>query len=134
MITKPYQLGKCLAHALLLWIVGFVWGMVVFLTPALKDIASVPYISKFPAVTIPLLIVYIFSVSFLAKRYLQKATDKTAEAWKYGITLLVVSFVLDLLVIVLAFKSYDYFSYLSIWLAYAVLVFVPVKAASSVQA
>jgi hypothetical protein len=128
---KPYQFGKSLGHGLLIWIVGFVWGMVVFMTPALKDIISVPYITKFPAVTIPLLIIYVFLVHLLAKRYLQNATNKKIEAWKYGIMLLLVNFVLDFLVIVLAFKSTDYFSYLSIWLAYAILLFVPVKAAAS---
>jgi hypothetical protein len=106
-----------------------VWGMLVFMTPPLKNIPSVPFVSKFPAISLPLLITYVFLIYFLSKRYLAAAVDKSAEAWKYGIGLVVISIVLDTLVIVVVFKSHDYFSYLSIWIAYALLLFVPVVAA-----
>ena len=132
MSHKPYKLGKSIAHAVLIWIVGFVWGMIVFMTPPLKSIPSVPFVSKFPAVSVPLLIVYVFLIYYLAKRYLAHADDRRIEAWKYGITLLLTSAILDTLVIVVAFKGHDYFSYLSIWIAYALLLFIPVRAAAGV--
>jgi len=132
MSYQPYKLGKSIAHAVLIWIVGFVWGMIVFMTPPLKSIPSVPFVSKFPAVSVPLLIVYVFLIYYLAKRYLAQADDRRIEAWKYGITLLLISVILDTLIIVLAFKGHDYFSYLSIWIAYALLLFVPVRAAAAV--
>jgi hypothetical protein len=100
--------------------------MIVFMTPPLKNIPSVPFVSKFPAISIPLIVIYVFLIGFLSKRYLAGAVDKRAEAWKYGIALVVVSIILDTLVIVVAFKGHDYFSYLSIWIAYALLLFVPV--------
>ena len=127
----PYRMGTAVGHALLLWIVGFIWGMIVFMTPPLKSIPSIPFVSKFPAVSVPLLIVYFFLIYFLAKKYLARAADKKAEAWKYGFCLLAISVILDVLIIVVAFKGHDYFSYLSIWVAYALLVFVPVKAATA---
>jgi uncharacterized membrane protein (DUF485 family) len=107
--------------------------MIVFMTPPLKNIPSVPFVSKFPAISLPLLVIYVFLIHFLSKRYLAEAVDKRAEAWKYGITLVVISFILDTLVIVVAFKSHDYFSYLSIWIAYALLLFVPVVAFRQVR-
>lgn len=128
MSYRPYRLGKCIGHAVLIWVVGFVWGMIVFMTPPLKSIRSVPFVSKFPAISLPLIIVYVFLIYFLSKRYLAEAVDKRAEAWKYGITLVVINAILDTLVIVIAFHGYDYFSYLSIWIAYALLMFVPVVA------
>jgi hypothetical protein len=69
-----------------------------------------------------------FLIYFLSKRYLAEAVDKSAEAWKYGVSLMVINIILDTLVIVVAFKGRDYFSYLSIWTAYALLLFVPVVA------
>jgi hypothetical protein len=107
--------------------------MVVFMTPPLKGIPAVPFVSKFPAITVPLLIVYVFLIYYLAKKYLANAADKKIEAWKYGISLVLVSLILDTLVIVVAFKGHDYFSYLSIWVAYALLLFVPLKAAAAAR-
>ena len=133
MSTGPYRLGTCIGHALLIWVVGFVWGMIVFMTPPLKNIPSVPFVSKFPAISLPLLLIYVFLVYFLSKRYLAGAVDKRAEAWKYGIALVVINIVLDTLIIVLLFKGHDYFSYLSIWIAYALLMFVPVVASRQVR-
>ena len=107
--------------------------MIVFMTPALKNIPSVPFVSKFPAISLPLIVIYIFLIYFLARRCLAGAVDKRSEAWKYGISLVVISIILDTLVIVVVFKSHDYFSYLSIWIAYALLLFVPVVAARQVR-
>ena len=103
------------------------------MTPPLKNIPSVPFVSKFPAISLPLLLIYVFLVYFLSKRYLAGAVDKRAEAWKYGIALVVINIVLDTLIIVLLFKGHDYFSYLSIWIAYALLMFVPVVASRQVR-
>lgn len=130
-MATPYRLGKAIAHAVLIWLIGFIWGMVVFMTPPLKNMSSIAYVSKFPAVSVPLLILYLFLIPYLAKKYLAGATDKRAEAWKYGMVLLVISVVLDVLIIVVAFKGHDYFSYLSIWIAYALLLILPVRAATA---
>lgn len=96
--------------------------MIVFMTPPLKNIPSVPFVSKFPAVSVPLLIVYVFLIYYLAKKYLAGTDDKRSEAWKYGISLVLISIILDTLVIVVAFKGHDYFSYLSMGRVCAALV------------
>ena len=36
----PFKLGKALIYAILLWIVGFVWGSIVIMTPGPGRIAS----------------------------------------------------------------------------------------------
>src|SRR6266699_4421238 len=46
MSQKP---AEALAYALLIWFVGFAWGTVVFMTPALKNISPIPYVSRYPA-------------------------------------------------------------------------------------
>ena len=48
----PYRFFKALGFAILIWIVGFVWGSIVFMTPALKNVAGIPYISSNPAISL----------------------------------------------------------------------------------
>jgi len=38
----PFKIGKALIYAVLLWTIGFVWGSIVFMTPALKTVAAIP--------------------------------------------------------------------------------------------
>lgn len=122
----PQKFGKALAFAVLIWIIGFVWGMVVFATPALKDIPSIPYVSRYPAISFPILIIWIFVTYLLAKKYLQTANDKAREGCRLGITFAVVNFILDLLVLVLLFgNGVSYFVSLTVWLAYIILLTVP---------
>jgi hypothetical protein len=45
---------KALAYAILLWIIGFVWGSIVFMNPELKNVTAIPYVSRNPAITFPL--------------------------------------------------------------------------------
>jgi hypothetical protein len=56
----PRKLGKALAYASLIWVSGFVWGSMVFMTPALRNIPAIPYVSRYPAISFPLLIVWIY--------------------------------------------------------------------------
>lgn len=105
---------------------GFIWGTVVFMTPSLKTIAEIPHISKNPAISLPILAVWIVATVLLSKVYLRSAPRKTAEGLKLGLVLALVNILLDVLVIVLAFKAgWSFFSYASLWLAYLLLVIVP---------
>jgi hypothetical protein len=52
----PFKIRKALICAVLLWVVGFVWGSFVFMTPALKTVSAIPYVSSNPAVSFPHLI------------------------------------------------------------------------------
>jgi hypothetical protein len=122
----PQRIGKALAYSILIWIVGFVWGSVVFMTPALKSLAAIPYVSRYPAISFPLLIIWPLLGYVLARSYLKTATDKASEGLELGVIFALVNLVLDLLILVLLFKNgVGYFASLTVWLAYFILLIVP---------
>jgi hypothetical protein len=122
----PQRPGRAIAYAVLIWLIGFVWGSVVFMTPALKSVSSIPYVSRYPAISFPVLIIWLLIAYVLAKNYLKTATDKASEGLQLGSTFAVVNLVLDLLILVLLFKNgLTYFASLSVWLAYFILLIVP---------
>ena len=128
----PQRVGKALVYAVLIWIVGFVWGSVVFMTPALKSIPSIPYISRYPAISFPLLVVWPLMAYVLARNYLRATTDPAAEGLKLGFMFAIVNLLLDLLVLVLLFQNgFGYFVSLTVWLAYFILLIVPYLAGRS---
>ena len=53
-------------YAIVLWIVGFVWSMTVYMIPALKNMSSISHISKLPAVSVVLLSLYLVMLWYLA--------------------------------------------------------------------
>jgi hypothetical protein len=123
----PQRIGRALVNAFLIWIKRFVWGTVVFMTPALKDVSSIPYVSRYPLISFPLLLIWPFLSYLLARSYLKRTSGDTAsEGLKLGLTFALVNFFLDLLVLVLLFKNgFGFFAYLTIWLAYFILLIVP---------
>ncbi len=122
----PHKFGKALLYAVLIWLIGFLWGSVVFMTPALKNVSAVPYVSKNPAISFPVLIIWLIVAYLLAKSYLQAADDKVAEGLKLGIMFSVVNVVLDFLVLVLLLKAgFSYFISLTVWLGYLMLLMIP---------
>lgn len=122
----PERIGRALGYALLIWITGFVWGSVVFMTPALKVVPAIPYVSRYPLISFPVLILWLFIAYVLARSYLKMTTDKANEGLKLGLLFAVVNFVLDLLVLVILFKNgFVYFASLTVWLAYLILLIVP---------
>jgi hypothetical protein len=130
----PYKLWKAILFAVLLWIIGFIWGSIVFMTPALKNVGAIPYVSSNPAISFPILLVWPIVIYLLAKNYLKGAGDKTAEGLKLGITLAVVNFVLDLVVLVLLLKAPPtYFVSLTVWLGDLMLLMIPWLVGRSMQ-
>ena len=122
----PQKLIKALAYAVLIWFVGFVWGSIVFMTPALKNVAAIPYISKNPAISFPILLIWLVLTYVLAKSYLRDVMDKSDEGLKLGLTFAFVNFVLDLVVLVVLLKAgFSYFVSLTVWVAYLMLVLIP---------
>ena len=119
--------GRALAYAALIWITGFVWGSVVFMTPALKNIPALPYVSRYPAISFPLLILWFLITYLLARSYLRTTrTDEASEGFRLGLLFAVVNLLFDLLVLVLLFKNgFVYFASLTVWLAYLILLTVP---------
>jgi hypothetical protein len=124
-----YKPGTALWYALLIWLVGFIWGTVVFMAPSLMAIPSIPYFSKYPAISFPITTAYVFLIYFLSRRYLADAVDRVGEGLRFGATLFAVNLVLDALVYYGAFGSGDYFSYLSIWFSYGMFILIPGYAA-----
>lgn len=121
-------------YAVLLWVTGFVWGSIVFMTPALKSVSAIPYVSKNPAISFPILIVWPVVTYLLAKSYLKGADDKAAEGLKLGIVFSVTNVVLDLLILVWLFgNGLSYFISLTVWLAYVMLLTVPWLTGRSLQ-
>ncbi|HEX8097737.1 MAG TPA: hypothetical protein VF507_06855, partial [Pyrinomonadaceae bacterium] len=121
-------------YAILLWVVGFVWGSVVFMTPSLKQVAAIPYVSANPAISFPILIVWGALTYVLAKNYLSAAVDKTAEGLRLGVVFAAVNVSLDLLILVLALRAgFGYFISLTVWLGYVMLLVIPWAVGRSLQ-
>ena len=130
----PYRMGKGLIYAVILWAIGFVWGSIVFMTPALKNVSAIPYVSSNPAISCPILIIWVIVTYLLAKSYLKASADKVSEGLKLGIQFSVVNVVLDLLVLVLLLKAgFGYFISLTVWLAYFMLLTLPWVVGRSMQ-
>jgi len=130
----PSRIGKSLLYAVLLWVIGFVWGSVVFMTPALKRTAAIPYVSSNPAISFPILAIWLVITFVLAKSYLKTTGGKVTEGLKLGIAFSLVNVLLDLLVLVLLLKAgFGYFISLTVWLGYLILFIIPWITASHLE-
>ena len=131
MPQKPF---KAVGFAILIWIVGFVWGSIVFMTPALKATSPIPYISNNPAISFPILLIWIPLIYFLAKACLSKVNDPDREGFRLGLIFAATNFILDLVVLVLLLKAgTGYFAAASIWFAYFLLIIIPWLTGRSLQ-
>ena len=130
----PYKFGKAILFSFVVWLVGFVWGMIIFMTP-LMALSPIPFISSSPAISFPLLVIMPLVSFLLARSYLKEAADKPLEGLKFGVTMFLVNIVLDFLVIVLLFAGgLGFFAYLSIWLGYILVSAVPYLVGRSIAA
>jgi len=130
----PQKLIKALGFAILIWIIGFVWGSIVFMTPALKSVPAIPYVSSNPAISFPILLIWVIVTYLLARNYMAGISNRPAEGLKLGIVFSVVNFVLDLLVLVILLKTgAGYFASATVWLAYFILLLIPWLTGLSLQ-
>ena len=122
----PYKPARAVAYAVLIWVLGFIWGSVVFMTPALRAVAPIPYVSSNPAISFPIILIWTVLTLLLARSYLKMALDKPSEGLKLGVTFVVVNFALDLVVLVFLLQAgFRYFASASVWFAYATLLLIP---------
>ena len=121
-----FRIGKALGFAILIWVTGFIWGSIVFMTPSLKSVASIPYVSRNPVISFPLLILWPVLVYRLARNFLKGAANKPAQGLKLGLVFWIVNFCLDLVILVFLLKTgFDYFASLTVWIAYGLLLILP---------
>lgn len=131
---RAMQLLKAISFAILIWIIGFVWGSVVFMTPALRATRAIPYVSSNPAISFPILLVWIIVAYFLARLYLARAKNPTAAGLKLGLLFSAMNFALDLFVLVFLLKAgASYFASVTVWLGYAILLIIPWLTGRSLQ-
>lgn len=130
----PQKPLKAIGFAVLIWVVGFVWGSIVFMTPALKATSPIPYVSSNPAMSVPILLIWIPLMYFLASAYLSKVDNPDREGLKLGLIFAVTNFVLDVVVLALLLKAgLSYFAAASIWFAYFLLLIIPWLTGRSLQ-
>ena len=130
----PFRIGRAFLYAVLLWVIGFVWGSIVFMTPALKAVSPIPYVSSNPAISFPILFIWLIVTYLLARSYLKTDGDKADSGLKLGIIFSVVNIALDLLVLVILLKAgFGYFVSLTVWFAYLMLLMIPWIVGRSLQ-
>lgn len=122
----PYKPVRAVVYAVLIWVSGFIWGSIVFMTPALRSTPPIPYVSSNPAISFPILLLWTVLTLVLARTYLRAAKDKEREGFRLGFIFVIVNFVLDLVVLVFLLKAgFGYFVSASVWFAYMSLGVIP---------
>jgi hypothetical protein len=125
---------KALGFAILIWIIGFVWGSFVFMTPSLKATPAIPYISANPAISFPILLVWIPATYLLARLCLYRSPNPATGGLIAGIVFSVINLILDLLMLVWLLKAGPgYFVSLTVWLGYFILLIIPWLTGRSLQ-
>lgn len=123
----PTKLGKAIGYAFVLWLVGIIWGSIVFMIPSWKAVSEISYISQNPVMSIPNLIFYFVLIWFFAKGYLKNVENKKTEAKRFAATMIIVNLILDNLFIILFAENGwpSYLATLSVILGYLMMIFIP---------
>lgn len=133
-IPMVLNLFKALGLGILIWIIGFVWGSIVFMTPALKATPMIPYVSANPAISFPILFGWIPVAYLFARVCLWRNPSPTAEGLRIGIIFAAINFILDLLMLVWLLRAgFGYFASLTVWLGYLILLIIPWLTGRSLQ-
>lgn len=134
MTVLPFRLGKSLLFAALLWIASFVWGMIIFMIPMTKSLPSIPYVARNPALSFPLLVIWLVMTFLLAKNYLHQAENPASEGLKFGVICFLFNIILNHLVLVILLKNgAEFYLSGSLWTAYLMLIIVPWLIGRSLQ-
>ena len=104
------------------------------MTPALKNVAAIPYVSTNPAISFPILFIWLVLTYLLARNYLAKTTNRADEGLRLGVLFAIVNFFLDLIVLVILLKAgWYYFASLTVSIGYLMLVIIPWLTGRSLQ-
>ena len=121
-----FPIVKAIAYGVVIWLIGFIWGSIVFMTPSLKKTPPIPYFSSNPAISFPIITLWIPLTYLLARQFLKNSRTPDGDGMKLGLAFATVNFVLDVIVLVVLLKAgISYFAAASIWLAYAMLFVIP---------
>ena len=121
-----FPIGKAIGYGVLIWVVGFIWGSIVFMTPSLKSTPPIPYVSSNPAISFPIIVLWIPLTYLLTRQFLKNSKTPEPDGIKLGLAFSEVNFVLDVIILVILLKAgVNYFAVASIWLAYAMLFVIP---------
>ena len=130
----PQQPIKIMLFAFMVWLTGFLWGVVVYSIPILKNIKPIEFISSNLFISIPIIIIWIVLVNKLTKKYIAGKQNIESEVVKFGLYLFMVCFLLDLFVLVIGFNvGFHFFLSLCVWIAYATLIIIPLYTAKSIK-
>lgn len=124
----PGKLGLAVGLALVIWASGFMWGTFVLTNQTLAETAAIPFISSNPFISFPILIGWFFLGSFFTKLYLKKSPDDKNALLGLGIVFAGTNILLDVGFLGFAFDNFGFFTYLSPWLAYLMLLLIPLRA------
>lgn len=117
-----FKSGKAIAYGVLVWVAGFIWGSFVFMTPSLKSVPPIPYVSSNPAISLPILAIWLPLTYLLARSFLKDSTNPEADGIKLGLVFSEVNFVLDVIILVILLGAgLGYFARISIWFGYFML-------------
>ena len=120
--TTRFPLVKAIAYGVVIWVVGFIWGSLVFMTPSLKSVPPIPYLSSNPAISLPIIALWLPLAYLLARNFLKNSRTPEADGVMLGIAFSEVNFVLDIIVLVFLLKAgAGFFAAASVWIAYAML-------------
>ncbi len=104
------------------------------MTPSLKNVSAIPYVSSNPAISFPILLLWLVVTYFLAWNYLAGTKDRDPEGLKLGFVFAGINFALDLVVLVFLLKAgFSYFASATVWLAYLILLSIPWLTGRSLQ-
>ena len=104
------------------------------MTPPLRSFRPIPYISSNPAISFPILIVWLPLSYLLARSYLKTSTDPDTEGMRLGVTFAFINFIFDLLLLVLLLRAgFAYFISLTDWFGYFLLFAIPWLTGRSLQ-
>lgn len=121
-----FPILKAISYGVMIWVVGFIWGSFVFMTPSLKSSPGIPYVSSNPAISFPILLLWLPLTYLLARSLLKNSPTPEAHGIKLGLIFSEVNFMLDIIVLVILLKAgVVYFAAATVWVAYAMLFLVP---------
>jgi hypothetical protein len=122
----PQKPIKAITFAVILWLIGLVWGSIIFMLPSLKTTAPNPFISSNPWISFPLLLMWLPASYLFAGNYQRSVRNPDGEGLKPGWLFSLMNAVLNILVLAVIFENgLQYFALLTVFFGYGLLLLMP---------